>query len=227
MTVETRDGTIHLPPDSILSRYLGADTICIAIFFFFLRISFLQVLRFDIAMCCEFLFLTLNHGKKLKDTLNIQTVTIKKKKHLSSHYCDSILQFTVICICLLKTRQWKIVDYTLKRDCIWWVILTKTMHHIFLNFNFRSIHIHSVYLKYLEPWNFKVPNPELAHECNNQMFNKMSRQNTFWNKIKCYVILRTVLVMFSRQLGFKMWRCRKKSGRGLILSPGFAFSRLL
>ncbi len=28
----TRDGTIHLPPDSILPRYLGADTICIAIF---------------------------------------------------------------------------------------------------------------------------------------------------------------------------------------------------
>ncbi len=31
----SRDGTIHLPPDSILSRYLGADTICIANFFFF------------------------------------------------------------------------------------------------------------------------------------------------------------------------------------------------
>ncbi len=28
-----RDGTIHLTPDSILSRYLGADTICIAFFF--------------------------------------------------------------------------------------------------------------------------------------------------------------------------------------------------
>ncbi len=42
-----RDGTIHLPPDSMLSRYLGADTICIA---FFLRISILQVLRFNIAV---------------------------------------------------------------------------------------------------------------------------------------------------------------------------------
>ncbi len=94
------------------------------------------------------------------NVLNIQTVTIKKKNtHVSSHYCDSILQFIVIFVCLLKTRQWKIVDYTLKRDCIWWVILTKTMNHIFLNFYFRSIHIHSVYLKYLEPWNFKVPKP--------------------------------------------------------------------
>ncbi len=30
-----------------------------------------------------------------------------------------------------------------------------------------------------------------------QMFNKMSRKNTFWNKIKCYVTLHTVSVMFS------------------------------
>ncbi len=68
----------------------------------------------------RFLFLTLDHGKKLNDTLNIQTATIKKKTHthLSSHYCDSILQFIVIFVCLLKTRQWKIVDYTLKSDCI-------------------------------------------------------------------------------------------------------------
>ncbi len=53
----------------------------------------------------RFLFLTLDHEKKLNDRLNIQTVTIyiyKKKKHLSSHYCDSILQFTVIFVCLLK-----------------------------------------------------------------------------------------------------------------------------
>ncbi len=65
-----RDGMIHLPPDSILSRYLGANTICIVIFF---RISILQVLRFDIAMCCDFCFwfLTLDHGKKLNDTLNL------------------------------------------------------------------------------------------------------------------------------------------------------------
>ncbi len=60
----------------------------------------------------RFLFLTLHHGKKLNDTLNIQTATIKK------NYCNSILQFIVIFVCLLKTRQWKIVDYTLKRDCI-------------------------------------------------------------------------------------------------------------
>ncbi len=40
----------------------------------FLRISILQVLRF--------LFLTLDHGKKLNDTLNIQNVTIKKKLHI-------------------------------------------------------------------------------------------------------------------------------------------------
>ncbi len=30
----------------------------------------------------RFLFLTLDHGKKLNDTLNIQTVTIKIKKHI-------------------------------------------------------------------------------------------------------------------------------------------------
>ncbi len=52
--------------------------------FFFLRISILQVLRFDIAML-RFLFfvLTLDHGKKLNNTLNIQTVTIKKKHILA------------------------------------------------------------------------------------------------------------------------------------------------
>ncbi len=82
VSIIDRDGTIHLPPDSILSRYLGADMICIAIF---LRISILQVLRFDFAMCCDFcfLFLTLDHGKMLNDTLNIQTVTIKKKHILA------------------------------------------------------------------------------------------------------------------------------------------------
>ncbi len=134
----SRDGTIHLPPDSILSRYLGADTICIAFFFFFTNFDSTSIaIRYCYVM--RFLFLTLDHVKKLNDTLNIQTVTIKT--HLSSHYCDSILQFIVIFLCLLKTRQWKIVDYTLKRDCIWWVILTKTRHHIFLNFYFRSIHI--------------------------------------------------------------------------------------
>ncbi len=156
--ITSRDGTIHLPPDSILSRYLGADTICIVIFFF-KEFRFYKYCN-SILLCCDFcfLFLTLDNGKKLNDTLNIQTVTIKKHTHLSSYYCASILQFIVIFVCLLKTRQWKIVDYTLKRDCIWWVILTKTMHHIFLNFYFRSIglHIHSVYLKY--------QNPELAHE---------------------------------------------------------------
>ncbi len=44
---------------------------------------------------------------------------------------------------------------------------------------FQSIHIRSVYLKYLEPWNFKYQNPELAHEYNSQMFNKMSRKKHF------------------------------------------------
>ncbi len=39
------------PSDSILSRYFGADTICIP--FFYLRIFILQVLRFDIAMRCN------------------------------------------------------------------------------------------------------------------------------------------------------------------------------
>ncbi len=136
-----RDGTIHLPPDSILSRYLGADTICIAnYYYFFLRISILQVLRFDIAML-HFLFLTLDYGKKLNDTINIQTVTIKNPSHLSSHNCDPILQFIVIFVCLLKTRQWKIADYTLKRDCRLYM-----MSHInknnasHLSKRFRSIH---------------------------------------------------------------------------------------
>ncbi len=156
--ISNRDGMIHLPPNSILSRYLCADTICIAIFFKNLdstsiAIRYCYVLRF--------LFLTLDHGKKLNDTLNIYTDchNLKKNTHLSNYYCDSILQFIVIFVCLLMTRQWKIVDYTLKRASIWWVILSKTMHHIFLNFYFRSIHIHSVYLKYLEPWNFQVPKP--------------------------------------------------------------------
>ncbi len=40
-------------------------------------------------------------------------------------------------------------------------------------------------------------NPELAHEYISQMFNKMSRKNTFWNKIKCYVTLHTIAVVFS------------------------------
>ncbi len=37
-----------------------------------------------IRYCCvlRFLFLTLDHGKKLNDTLNIQNVTIKKKLHI-------------------------------------------------------------------------------------------------------------------------------------------------
>ncbi len=52
----TRDVTIHLPPDSILSRYLGADMIYIT---FFLRILILLVLRFDIAVAI-FLFFVFN-----------------------------------------------------------------------------------------------------------------------------------------------------------------------
>ncbi len=97
----------------------------------------------------RFLFLTLDPGKKLNDTLNIQTVTIKKT-HLSSHYCDLILHFIVIFVCLLKTRQWKKLIIPLK-ETVYDESLTKTMHHIFLNFYFRSIHIHSVYFKCLEP----------------------------------------------------------------------------
>ncbi len=99
-----------------------------------------------------------NWTEHLTEHLIYSLITIIIKKHCISHYCDSILQFIVTFICLLTTRQ-KIVYYTLNRDCIWRVILTKTTHHIFLNFYFRSIHIYSVYLKYLEPWNFKVPKP--------------------------------------------------------------------
>ncbi len=51
---------------------------CVFLFFFFLRFSILQVLRFDIAVAIfTFCFLTLDHGEKLNDTLNIQTATIK------------------------------------------------------------------------------------------------------------------------------------------------------
>ncbi len=68
-----RDGTINLPSNSILSRYLGANTISILYceFFFFLRTLILQVLRFDIAMCCDFCFsfLTLEYGKNLNGIL--------------------------------------------------------------------------------------------------------------------------------------------------------------
>ncbi len=84
--IDNRDGTIHLPPDSILTWYVSADTICIAIFF--LRFSILQVLWFDIAVLrFYFLFLTLDHEEKLNDTLHIQTGTIIIiiKKHLSSN----------------------------------------------------------------------------------------------------------------------------------------------
>ncbi len=39
------------------------------------------------------------------------------------------------------------------------------------------------------PWTIKkYQNPELSHEYNSQIFNKMSRKNTFWNKIKCCYI---------------------------------------
>lgn len=53
-----RAGTIHLSPDLILSRYLGANAICIVIF---LRIAILLDLGFDFAIFL--LFSTLNYGK--------------------------------------------------------------------------------------------------------------------------------------------------------------------
>ncbi len=51
------------------------------------------------------------------------------------------------------------------------------MHHIFLNFYLRRkrVYIFST----LNHETFKYKNPELAHEYNSQMFNKMSRKNTF------------------------------------------------
>ncbi len=40
-TTNKRDGAVHLPPDSILSRYFGAGTICIAnIYIFILYVFF-------------------------------------------------------------------------------------------------------------------------------------------------------------------------------------------
>ncbi len=58
---------------------------------------------------------------------------------------------------------------------------------------------YTVYKSTLNHETFKYQNPELAHEYtgNSQMFNKMSRKNTFWNKIKCYVTLHTISVMFN------------------------------
>ncbi len=70
-----RDGTIHIPPDSILSRYLGADTIRIAIYFknlIFLIFKYCDL----ILLCCDFIFFSLDHGKKLNNTRNMQTFTI-------------------------------------------------------------------------------------------------------------------------------------------------------
>ncbi len=67
-----KDGTIHLPSNSILSRYLGANTISILYceFFFFknfdstsIAIRYCYVLRF-----C-FSFLTLEHGNNLNGIL--------------------------------------------------------------------------------------------------------------------------------------------------------------
>ena len=55
-TMSTRAGTIHRSPDSILSRYLGADWICITIRYY-------NLLWFLLT------FLTLDHGKKLNHTL--------------------------------------------------------------------------------------------------------------------------------------------------------------
>ena len=54
-----RAGTIHLSPDSLLSRYLGADSICNA-FFLSIAIRYYDLLWF---------LLTLEHGKKLNHTL--------------------------------------------------------------------------------------------------------------------------------------------------------------
>ncbi len=77
LCLPTRDGTIHLPPDSILSRYLGADTICIAICFKnydskSIAIRYSDVLRFSVVVFNS------RPWEKVEYSLNIQTVTIKK-----------------------------------------------------------------------------------------------------------------------------------------------------
>ncbi len=123
--INIRDGTIHLPSDLILSRYLGADTICIAIkkkmFFFFLK-------NFDstsiaIRYCCVAIFVFNSRPwEKVEWCTYTDCHNTKKIKNVCIYYCNSLLQFIVIFVCLLKTRQWKIVAYTLKRDCIWWVM---------------------------------------------------------------------------------------------------------
>ncbi len=109
-------------------------------------------------MCCDFLFFgSLDHGKKLNDTLSLNDTDChkkkkKKKKILSSYYCDSILQFIVIFVCLLKTRQWKIVEYTLKRDCIWWVINKNNASHLSTIF---QEHTHTQCI-FKVPWTMKL-----------------------------------------------------------------------
>ncbi len=108
------------------------------------------------------------------------------------------------------------------------------MHHIFLNFYFRSIHIHSVYFKV--HWTMKLSSTKTLK----LHMNIIVKCSTKWveknTEIKLSATLHTVLVIFSRQcvkskvfphLGFKTWRCRKNSRRGLILClrHGFAFLR--
>ncbi len=58
--INYRDGTIHLPQDSILSRFLGADMICIAIF---LRISILSSIAIRYFCVAIFIFNSSPWGK--------------------------------------------------------------------------------------------------------------------------------------------------------------------
>ncbi len=90
------------------------------------------------------------------------------------------------------------------------------------------------------PWTMKLSSTKTLNLHMNIIFKCSTKwvEKKLWNKIKCYVTLHTVLVMFSQQcvkskllphLGFKAWRYRKNSGRGLILClhHGFAFSHRL
>ncbi len=63
---------------------------------FFLKNLFYKYC-YSILLCCDvdfFLFLTLDHGEKLNDTLNIQTVIIIIKTHLISNFSCFISVFS-------------------------------------------------------------------------------------------------------------------------------------
>ncbi len=77
------------------------------------------VIRYSNVLQCFFAFFFFTLESRPWGVNDTQYTDCQNKKtQLSSYYCNSILQFIVIFVCLLKTRQWTLVDYTLTRDCI-------------------------------------------------------------------------------------------------------------